>query len=83
MKTYWGGGITPPILNFGTRWRWVVSFTSRPLYPLGKLPRSLLDTWLSGPQGRFGRGGEEKYSQPQPGFMCLRTGSSDTLLWTR
>jgi len=28
MKTYWGGvGIEPHILNIGTRWRWVVSFT--------------------------------------------------------
>jgi len=27
----WGsGGITPKILIFGARWRWVVSFTSRP-----------------------------------------------------
>jgi len=34
MKTYWeGGGIAPRILNHGTRWKWVVSFTLRPLYP--------------------------------------------------
>jgi len=34
MKTYWGSGsIVPCILNLGTRWRWVVSFTSQPLYP--------------------------------------------------
>jgi hypothetical protein len=31
MKTYWGsGGITLHILDLGNRWRWVVSFTSRP-----------------------------------------------------
>jgi len=27
------GGIAPHILNLGTRWRRVVSFTLRPLYP--------------------------------------------------
>jgi hypothetical protein len=32
MKTYWGSGaIVPHILNLGTRWRWVVNFTPRPL----------------------------------------------------
>jgi hypothetical protein len=30
MKTYWGsGGIAPRILDLGTRWRCVVSFTPR------------------------------------------------------
>ena len=33
MKVYWGDrGIAPLILNLGTIWRWVVSFTPRPLY---------------------------------------------------
>jgi hypothetical protein len=32
MKMNWrSGGIAPHILDFGTRWRWVVSFTLRPL----------------------------------------------------
>jgi len=32
MKTYWEiGGTVPRIRNNGTRWGWVVSFTSRPL----------------------------------------------------
>jgi hypothetical protein len=30
--------IAPRILNLGTRWWWVVSFTPRPLYSLGKSP---------------------------------------------
>jgi hypothetical protein len=39
MKTYWGsGGIAPLILDLGTRWRWVVSFTPRPPCPQGKIP---------------------------------------------
>jgi hypothetical protein len=42
MKTYWGGGNTVPcILNLGTRWKLVVSFTSQPLYSQGKEPPSL------------------------------------------
>ena len=33
-KTYRGSwGIAPLIFNLGTRWRWVVKFTFRPLYP--------------------------------------------------
>jgi hypothetical protein len=38
-KTYWvSGGIAPHILDLGTRLRWVVSFTPRPLYPQKKSP---------------------------------------------
>jgi hypothetical protein len=63
MKTYWGsGGIAPRILDLGTRWRWVVSFTPQPLYPRGKSPWYPLDRRLGGPQSRSGRGGEEKNS---------------------
>jgi len=38
MKAYWSGGIAPHILDLGFRWRWVVNFTPRPLYPQGKIP---------------------------------------------
>jgi len=34
----WNVGITSRILNVGIRWRWVVSFTPRPLYPAGRTP---------------------------------------------
>jgi hypothetical protein len=34
------------ILGFGTGWRWVVSFTPRPLYPQGNRPRYPLDRML-------------------------------------
>jgi len=58
----WGnGGIAPCILNFGTRKRWVVSSTSRPLcsqYPL--------DGRLSGPQNRTGRGGGNRTQSSSP-----------------
>jgi len=39
MKAYWGnGGKFSRILDLSTRWRWVVSFTPRPLYSPGKEP---------------------------------------------
>jgi hypothetical protein len=39
INAYLGsGGIAPHILDLGTRWRWVVSFTPWPLYPQGESP---------------------------------------------
>jgi hypothetical protein len=58
MKAYWH------ILDFGTRWRWVVSFTPRPPYHQGKSPSYPLNKGLGGHQNRSGRGGEEENSQP-------------------
>jgi hypothetical protein len=50
MKANWeSGGITPPILDLGTRWRQVVSFTPHPLYFQGKSPWYPLDRRLAGP----------------------------------
>jgi hypothetical protein len=67
MKTYWGSdGIAPRILYLGTRWRWVVSFKPRPLYPQGKRPWYPVNRRLDGPQIRSGLGGEQKNSQPLP-----------------
>jgi hypothetical protein len=37
------GGIAPRILDFSNGWRWVVSFTPRPLYPR---ERSLCTHWI-------------------------------------
>jgi hypothetical protein len=69
MKTYWDSeGIALRILDLGTRWRWVVSFTPRPLYPQGKSPRYPLDRRLGEPQSRSGRGGEEKNPRQPPGI---------------
>jgi hypothetical protein len=62
------GGIAPRILDLGTRWRWVVSFTPRPLYSRGKSPCYPLDRRLGGLQSRFAFGGEEKNSQPLLGL---------------
>jgi hypothetical protein len=60
------GGIAPRILDLSTRW--MVSFTTRPLYLQGKSPSYPLDRRLGVPQSRFGRGDEEKNSQPLPGL---------------
>jgi hypothetical protein len=58
MKTYWGsGGIALRIVDLGTRWSWVVSFTPRPLNPQGKSPWYPLNRRLGGPQNRSGSGG--------------------------
>jgi hypothetical protein len=67
VKTQWGsGGIAPRILNLVTRWRWVVSFTPRPLYPRGKSSLFPLDRRLGGPQSQSGCCGEEKNSHHCP-----------------
>jgi hypothetical protein len=69
MKTCWGsGGIAPCIINLVARWRWVVSFTPRRLYPRGENRRYPLVRRLGGPQSQFGRGGKEKNFQPLPGI---------------
>jgi hypothetical protein len=69
MKTDWGsGGIAPRILDLGIRWRWTISFKSRPLYPQEKSRWYPLDRRLDGPQSQSGRGGEVKNSQPLPGL---------------
>jgi hypothetical protein len=54
------GGITTCIFNLGTRWRWVVSFTPRPLYPRGMRHRYPLDRGLGGSQTQSWHGSEEK-----------------------
>jgi hypothetical protein len=62
------GGIAPRILDLGTIWRWVVSFTPRPFHLQGKNAWYPLDRMLGGTQSRSGRGGEDKNSQPLPGL---------------
>jgi hypothetical protein len=47
MKTYWGSrGIVPLILNVGTKWRWVFSFTSQLLYSQERTQFSLNRGWV-------------------------------------
>jgi hypothetical protein len=69
MKAYGeSGGIAPRILELATTLRWAESFMLRPLYPQEKSLWSPLHRRLGGPQSRSARGGEEKNSQPLPGF---------------
>jgi len=65
MEEYWGSGfIALRVFDLGTRWRWTVSFTPRPLYPQRKSSRYPLDRRLAGPESRSGHGGEKKNSYP-------------------
>jgi hypothetical protein len=52
------------ILDLGTRCRWVVSLTFRPLYCRWNRPRYTMDRRLVGPECRYGRYGEDKSLAP-------------------
>jgi len=54
------GDVAPRILNLCARWKWVVSFMLRPLYPRGKSLRYPLDRRPDGSQNRSRSGGEKK-----------------------
>jgi hypothetical protein len=58
------GCIEPHFLDLGTSWRWVISFTPRPLYPRRKSPWYPLDRRLDGPQSRSGWHGQENILDP-------------------
>jgi hypothetical protein len=65
------------ILDLRTWWRCMVSYTPRPLYTLGKIPRNPLDRRLSENQSRSGRYGVEKMflllprTEPSPSSPSL------------
>jgi hypothetical protein len=60
--------VAPRILDLGTRWRWVVSFTPRPLYPRERAPST---HWIGGWVGpRAGLDAEVKRKIPSP---CLES----------
>jgi hypothetical protein len=51
MKEYWGVEVQfHAFFDLGTRWKWMVSFMPRLLYPQGKSPLYPLDRRLGGPQ---------------------------------
>jgi len=53
------------ILNLGARWKWVASFTPRPLFIWGKRPRYLLDRRLGeSPEPVLTRWRREKFPAP-------------------
>jgi hypothetical protein len=61
------GDSAPRIPNFGTRWRSVLSSTTRPLCPPGNEPSARR---LGGPQGRSGHGAGENITLPWPCREC-------------
>jgi len=64
MKTYWGGGIAPRILNLGARWRWVVSFTPGRFTPGERAPGThWIGRWV-GPESVWTLWQREKFSSP-------------------
>jgi hypothetical protein len=61
----WGNGIVAlRILNLGTKWRWVISFTPRPLYPRGTIHRYPLHRRLNVPQCRLDEVAKRKIPVP-------------------
>jgi hypothetical protein len=58
----WRYGFT--ILDLGTRWRQVVSFTPQLIYLQGKHPRHSLDRRLGAPQSQSGYCVEKKIIAP-------------------
>jgi hypothetical protein len=58
------GGIAPRILDSGTRWRWVVSFTPRPLCTQGKCPWYPLDWRWVGPRAGLDTVVKRKFPAP-------------------
>jgi hypothetical protein len=69
MKVYCGVEVQlHAFFDLGIKWRWVVNFTPRPLYPPVKEP---FDRRLGGSQSHSGRGGEERNSQPLSGLEPL------------
>jgi hypothetical protein len=71
------GCIDPYFLKLSTSWRWVVSFTPRPLYLRGRSPRYPLDKRLGGPQSRSGRRGDP--ARGQSVYWLCYPGSHNTL----
>jgi hypothetical protein len=65
MKTY--GGVDPRFLDLGISWRWVVSFTLRPLYPW---ERATGTHWIGGWMGpRAGLDDVDRDSNPDPSIV--------------
>jgi hypothetical protein len=84
LKTYLGGGGVERC----TRWRWMISFTPRSLYPREIAPGTGWNRRLGGPQSWSGRGGEEKkmfhschHRKLTPGHPARSLVSILTLVW--
>jgi hypothetical protein len=77
----WGSGSTyPRTLVFGTSWRWMVSFTPRPLYRRGNSPRNPLNRRLGGLQSRSGQFQEKILNSTRTRTPTPRSAWARTLL---
>jgi hypothetical protein len=66
MMTYGIWRYTSTILDLGTSWRWVVSFTPRPLYTRGKCTQyPWIGAWV-GPRAGLDAVEQRKISWPRP-----------------
>jgi hypothetical protein len=66
------------ILDLGTRWRWVVSFTPRQLYPRGKSPPPVpIGDWVGSTAGLDTV--EYRNLLPLPGIEALPTQAEENL----
>jgi hypothetical protein len=65
------GGIAPRILDLSTRWTWVVSFTTQPLYLQGKNPYYLLNRRCVGPRAGLDVVMRRKIPSPLPAFILI------------
>jgi hypothetical protein len=74
------GGIAPCILDLGTRWRWVVSFMPRSLYPQGKSPWYSLDRRWWGERFQAPTGAR---TPDYPARSVWRKGRSKTISQTK
>jgi hypothetical protein len=83
MEAYWErGGIAPRILDLGTKWKWMASFTPRPLHPQGNTPgthwigawvdpRASLEAVVRRKIPRPYRNSKAQLSSPQPSAVPL------------
>jgi hypothetical protein len=71
-------------LNVRNRWRVVISYTYRSLYPLGNSPRYPLDSRMGGPQSRSEHGREQRnlllLPRIEPKLFDRAVSSLDTVL---
>jgi hypothetical protein len=87
-KRIWENGSVPQCIpNLGTKWRWVVSFTPRPLHPRGKGPYCSLVRRLGSPPSRCGSFGEEAdslhLSRIELRYLWYQTSSIVTIVTER
>lgn len=61
-KYKWSDNVAQSILNLDTRWRRMVNFTPRPVYPQGRSLRYSLNRWLDGIQNQPVHSGEIIFS---------------------